>query len=161
MRVKILQFIALCLASLTLAPLYAHVLEWPGKRELTGAEWLAAQHHLYGGYAISGAITEIVGLLATLILAFLVRHRRRAFVLAVIAVLCYAGMLAVFAFGNNPINQQIASWTPATLPATWPQARDAWQAFHAISAAMAAVAFGVLLASAIWLPSRRNGMKRE
>jgi hypothetical protein len=51
----------------------------------------------------------------------------------------------LFAFGNNPLNQQIATWTPETLPANWQQVRDAWDRFHVISSVLAALAFTVLL----------------
>lgn len=153
MRVRVVLFVSLTLTALTLAPLYAHVLEWSGKAELSGAEWLEVQHHLYGGYAISGAITEMLGLLSMLTLAFLVRNHRGRLVLAAIAALCFVGMLAVFAVGNNPINTQIASWTMSTLPRGWQHTRDAWQTFHAISAALAAVAFGALLIAALRGPA--------
>jgi hypothetical protein len=146
MRKRVVLFVSLILTALTLAPLYAHILEWPGKMALSGADWLEVQHTLYGGYAISGAVTETLGLLSTLLLALLVRHRRGHVVLALIAALCYVSMLAVFALGNNPINAQIASWTASTLPANWGQVRDTWQSFHALSAGLAAVAFGTLLA---------------
>ena len=55
------------------------------------------------------------------------------------------GMLALFTFGNNPLNQQIATWTPETLPADWRDVRDAWDRFHAMSSVLAALAFTVLL----------------
>jgi hypothetical protein len=64
-----------------------------------------------------------------------------------LAALSFLGMLAVFAFGNSPLNQQIASWTPESLPADWAEVRDAWDRFYAISSILAAVAFTVLLVS--------------
>lgn len=139
--------IALILAVLTLAPLYAHVLEWPGKDALTGPEWLATQQHLYGGYALSGGITETVGLLASVLLAVLLYRagQRQAALLAAVAARCFAGTLLIFALGNNPINVEVASWTPTTLPANWHQARDAWQTFHTLSAGLAAIACALLL----------------
>jgi hypothetical protein len=54
-------------------------------------------------------------------------------------------MLAVFALGNNPINVQVASWRPDTFPATWREARDAWDRFHAASSVLAALALTSLL----------------
>jgi hypothetical protein len=110
---------ALVFAALTLAPLYAHVLEWQGKVALTGPEWLATQQHLYGGYALSGGITETLGLLASALLAFLLyrAEQRQAALLAALAALCFVGTLLIFALGNNPINVEISSWTPTTLPA--------------------------------------------
>jgi hypothetical protein len=51
----------------------------------------------------------------------------------------------LFVFGNNPLNQQISTWTPENLPANWQQVRDAWDRFHFISSVLAALAFTVLL----------------
>lgn len=145
--VRIVLGVALGLAILTFAPLYAHVLEWPGKDVLTGPEWLATQQHLYGGYALSGGITETLGLLASALLAFFLYRagQRQAAILAAVAALCFLGTLLIFALGNNPINVEVSSWTPTTLPANWRQARDAWQTFHTISAALSTVAVALLL----------------
>src|SRR5579884_4075371 len=57
----------------------------------------------------------------------------------------FAGTIAVFAFGNNPLNQQIATWTPATLPASWRAVRDAWDSFHAASSGLSALSLVCLL----------------
>ncbi len=59
--------------------------------------------------------------------------------------LAIPGMLAVFAFGNQPINLQVASWTPQTVPANWRALRDAWDGFHTASSALAVLAFLLLL----------------
>jgi hypothetical protein len=101
------------------------VLEWPGKDSLTGPEWLATQQYLYGGHALSGGITETLGLLASALLALLLYRagQRQAALLATLAALCFVGMLLIFALGNYPINVEISSWTPTTLPANWRQAR--------------------------------------
>jgi hypothetical protein len=50
--------------------------------------------------------------------------------------------IPLFAFGNNPLNQQILAWTARTLPANWREIRDA---FHAASSALAALALIILL----------------
>jgi len=78
-------------------------------------------------------------------LLFLLRKQRVAQALTLVATLCFAGTLALFAFGNNPLNQQIASWMPSNLPATWREIRDAWDSFHAASSVLAALSFVTLL----------------
>jgi peptidoglycan/LPS O-acetylase OafA/YrhL len=145
MLLKTLRFVSLLCAALAFGLTLTHDLEIPGKQMLSGAEWLAVQHTFYGGFAIVGGVAEILGLISAGALLFLLRERRTAFVLTLIAALSFAGMLAVFAFGNNPINQQVMTWTPATLPADWQQARDAWDSFHAISSGLAGLAFITLL----------------
>jgi uncharacterized membrane protein len=145
MIVKALRFVSLLCAALALGLTLTHDLEIPGKHSLDGAEWLNVQHTFYGGFAILGGIAEVLGLISTGALLVLLRAQRTSFVLTLLAALSFLGMLALFTFGNNPLNQQIAAWTPQTLPANWQQVRDAWDRYHAISSVLAAVAFTVLL----------------
>ena len=145
MLFKTLRFLSLVCAALVLGLTLTHDLEIPGKHLLSGANWLAVQHTFYGGFAIVGGIAEILGLLSTGLLLFLLRKQRVALVLTLVAALCFAGMLTLFAFGNNPLNQQIASWTSATLPVTWQQTRNAWDSFHAASSMLAVLSFVALL----------------
>jgi hypothetical protein len=65
-------------AALVLRLTLAHALEAPGQAELSGAEWLAPQRTFYGGFAVVGGIAEIVGLVASLALAYLLRAERTA-----------------------------------------------------------------------------------
>ena len=65
MPLKIARFVSVFLAALAFGITYAHVMELPGHRELSGGAWLAVQHTFYGGFAVTGAIAEIGGLLAT------------------------------------------------------------------------------------------------
>jgi hypothetical protein len=145
MLVKALRFVSLLCAALALGITLTHDLEIPGKHSLGGPEWLNVQHTFYGGFAIVGGIVEVLGLISTGVLLVLLRGERTAFILTLLAALSFLGMLALFAFGNNPLNQQIARWTPETLPANWRAVRDAWDRFHAISSVLAALAFTVLL----------------
>jgi hypothetical protein len=145
MVLKWLRFVSLVCAALALGVTVAHDLEIPGKDLLSGAEWLTVQNTFYGGFALVGGVTEVLGLLSTGLLAWFLRHQRIAFLLTLVALLCFAGMLAVFAFGNQPINLQVATWTRSALPANWRALRDAWDGFHAASSALALLAFILLL----------------
>jgi hypothetical protein len=150
MALKIARFISIFLAALAFGLTYAHVMELPGQRALSGAEWLAVQHTFYGGYAITGAIAEIVGLLATLVVLALVRHRPVMRILLLLAALCPVAMLVFYFIGNAPLNAQIASWTPTTLPADWQQVRDAWSSWHVASAVAAFIWLVLLLATTLY-----------
>jgi len=161
MLLKTMRFISLVLTALTLAPTYAHVLELPGKLTLSGADWLTVQHHLYGAFGVFGGTIEPLALLATLAVLVLVRGHRLTVALTLLAAACLAGMLLDFAIGNNPINGRVAAWTPATLPATWRQARDAWEAWHAASAAFATVALIALTAALVRDTAPPYGEKRQ
>ncbi len=145
MLVKTIRFVSLFCTALALGLTLTHDLEIPGKQMLSGANWLIVQHTFYGGFAVVGGVAEVLGLISTGLLLYLLRERRAAFALTLVAALSFVGMLALFAFGNNPLNQQIMTWTPVTLPANWQQTRDAWDTFHAVSSAFAALALTSLL----------------
>jgi hypothetical protein len=145
MFVKIVRFVSLICAALAFGLTVTHDLEIPGKEQLSGAQWLEVQHTFYGGFAVVGGVSEVLGLISSGLLAYLLRRRRTGFILALVAVAAFAGMLALFAFGNNPLNVQVASWRPETLPATWREVRDAWDRFHAASSILAALALTSLL----------------
>jgi hypothetical protein len=142
---KMTRFVSLVCATLALGLTVAHDLEIPGKQQLSGADWLTVQHTFYGGFAIVGGVAEVLGLLSTAMLAYLLRKQASPFILTLVAAISFAGMLALFAFGNNPLNQQIASWQSSPLPANWREIRDAWDRFHAASSVLAALALTVLL----------------
>ena len=68
----------------------------------------------------------MLGLISTCALLVLLRGQQTSFILTLLAAMSFLGMLALFIFGNNPLNQQISTWTPETLPTNWQQVRDAW-----------------------------------
>ena len=149
MSLKTLWFISVLCAAIVAGLTLAHDLEIPGKSALSGAEWLRMQQTFYGGFAILGGLSEVIGLISSGILAYLLRAHRPAFILALIATGCFAGTLLIFAVGNNPLNQQVAQWTPQTLPPNWQATRDAWDRFHAASSVFAVIALVTLLVSIV------------
>jgi hypothetical protein len=128
---------------------FAHFLEIPGKRQLSGAEWTKVQHTFYGGFAIFGAIAEVGGLLVSLAIFARDRREGRTSPWPIVAAIAFAAMLGDYFLGNRPINDQIASWTPETIPTDWAALRDRWDTVHTLSTLFAAVAFGSLLAGAL------------
>lgn len=134
----------LAFAVFALAAPMAHVLELPNKLALDGPLWLAVQQHLYRGWGpFIGAPAEIGALATSLSCLALTRKGARA--RAMLACLCYAGMLIAFFALNAPVNAAVAGWTQATLPPNWPEYRLTWEAGHALAAALAAVALVCLL----------------
>lgn len=147
--IKLLRFLSIVCTALVLGLTLAHDLEIPGKHLLSGAEWVTMQHTFYGGFALVGGIAEVLGLISTGLLAWFLRERPAAFILTLIAALSFAGMLVLFALGNQPINRQVALWTPQTMPANWRALRDAWDGFHAASSGLSALSFVALLVALI------------
>jgi len=128
----------------TTAPI-AHALEMISKLTLDGPAWLRVQQHLYRGWGEVFGAVEIVAFLSTLALLLLTwrdHSRRHAYLIAVV---CYAVMLADFFVFNRPVNEALSSWTPATLPADWSNYRLRWEIGHALTALFSVIAFVTLI----------------
>ncbi|MEC3980497.1 anthrone oxygenase family protein [Amycolatopsis sp. H20-H5] len=77
------------------------------------------------------------------VLAFRRRSRARwsSAVVLVLLVLVLVTTLVI----NLPINADQLAWNPQAPPADWAQVRDRWQSAHAVRAAAALLAFGLLV----------------
>jgi Domain of unknown function (DUF1772) len=150
---KTLRLISLLACALVFGLTVSHVLLSPGSRGLDGATWLTVQHSFYGGFAIVGGLTEVIGLLATITDAIYRRRQPTAAGAPAFASLCFLGTLLSYFFGNRPVNTKVQHWTPATLPADWSSYRDTWDMAHAASAVLSTLALLALLVATIWPPS--------
>lgn len=155
---RLAAFVVLLLLGLLAGVELTHVLEWPGKLRLTASEWLAVQHHLYGGYATFGAVAELATLTISVVaaIALLVRRDRRGWAFGFVAIMV-AAMLAIFALGLQPINLQVAAMHPGSVPSGWHQLLDRWSTLHTICFGLATAAFAVLLAQSAIRRQRRPG----
>jgi MFS family permease len=121
------QFLSLLLVVLTLAPAMAHLLELPNKMALSHDEYFIVQQ-IYRGWALLGFVV-FGALFSTLILAVIVRHNRKIFILTVAALICIAGSLIVFFSFTYPANQLTNNWT--RLRENWLELRRQWEYSHA------------------------------
>ena len=145
MTLKILRFIGILCAALTLGLTVTHVLEIPGKRELSGEMWLIVQHSFYGGFAIIGGVAEVLGFITTIAILFLTWKNRRIFFLTLVGAFGFMSTLLTYWIGNRPINFKIAQWTQSTLPGNWETYRDYWDLAHSITAVFSLIAFVFLM----------------
>ena len=128
----------------TTAPI-AHALEMISKLTLDGPLWLGIQQHLYRGWGEIFGPVEIVAFLSTLALLVVTwRHRssRRAYLVALV---CYAAMLADFFVFNRPVNEAVRDWTSVTLPSNWSDYRLRWEIGHSLTALFSVIAFVTLI----------------
>lgn len=146
--VRAVRWISLLATAVALTATLAHVLELPNKFMLDGPLWLAVQQSLYRGWGAVIGPFEIVAVLATWLLAYLVRGRRPAFALTLAAAPCLTAMVAAFFLFNAPVNVALAGWTAETLPADWPHYRRQWELGHAIAFVLGLTAFCALLRAA-------------
>ena len=105
-----------------------------------------------------GAVIEVTAILTTWIVLWQIKSWKLSRVLTLGAALCGSAALAVWFASVDPVNTALRAWTPATLPSDWTAYRDQWEAGHAASAALFALAFGALVAAI--LSEAENGARR-
>ena len=145
MGLNTMRFLSLLFTALALAPSIAHLLELPNKINLSAEDYLTVQQ-IYRGWVLLG-IVVFGALLSTLVLTIIVRKKRRAFILTLIAFLCIVGTLVVFFTFTYPANQQTNNWT--MLPANWLELRKQWEYSHATSAGLNLIALITLILSVL------------
>lgn len=145
MTLKAVRFLNLLLVALTLGMAFGHVMEVPGKLRLDGAAWLTVQHNLYVAFGVLGAAIEVLAIVLSWAVFFLVRRRRPARSWTLAAVVCVTAALAVWFAVVAPVNAVLSGWTPETLPADWTGYRDRWEAGHALHAALFGLGFSALV----------------
>jgi hypothetical protein len=158
MLLKIIRFLNLLLVALTLGMTFCHALEYPGKRSLDGQDWLTVQHHVYVAFGVIGAVIEVTAIATTWVVLWQLRGWKLSRVLTLAAALCGSAALAVWFAYVDPVNAALTVWTPQTLPSNWTSYRDQWEAGHAASAILFALAFSALVAAL--LSEVENGTRR-
>ena len=136
MGLRTAQFLAIVLTALALVPAGAHLFELPNKIGLAQDAYFVVQS-IYRGWALFG-IVLFGALAANLALTLMVRHRRGAFWLALLAFLLVAATLLVFFTWTYPANQATSNWTEA--PADWQELRLQWEYAHAANAILTFIA---------------------
>ena len=143
MNLRIAQFLAIVLTALALVPAGAHFFELPNKIGLAQEPYFVVQS-IYRGWALFG-IVLFGALAANLALSLMVRRRRAAFWLALLAFLLVAATLVVFFTWTYPANQATQNWTVA--PSDWMALRAQWEYAHAVNAVLSFAGFCALVLS--------------
>jgi hypothetical protein len=144
---RLLQFLAVVLVALALAPVGAHLLARPNKIGLPQDEYFTTQA-AYLGWAVPTGIVLIGAIVVTLVLTIVMRGRGRAFWLALTGFVLIAATLVIFFIWTFPANQATNNWTIA--PENWQTLRTQWEYSHSANGvitflALCAVASSVLV----------------
>ncbi len=126
---KTARFFSLLFAALALAPSAAHLLV----------------QQIYRGWARLRFVVGALG--STLVLAIVVRARRREFVPASIAFLCIVAAQVLFWTLTFPANQATANWTVS--PDNWQALRAQWEYSHGAAAILNLAAFVALVCAVL------------
>jgi hypothetical protein len=142
---------ALALESLNFGLAAAHLVEMRPKRRLAGRDWVTVQG-IYRDFGAVARFTFPAAFVAEALAATLARRRPPA-ALAAVAATGSAATMIIWRFLNEPVNRQVAAWTPDALPRDWERRRDQWEFAHATSAIVHAVDLGCLIAAASCRPA--------
>jgi hypothetical protein len=136
MALKTLQFTALMLYSLVFAVFWGTWFSQSRAMEVLSAGTFLENGRLYiANLAMPMRFLMPAALVATIAAAWRLRGRGRArAILASGAAVLMAAALAITLSVNVPIDNQIKTWTLATLPSDWSRIRDHWEAFHCLRA---------------------------
>lgn len=72
----------------------------------------------------------ILATVITLISAFLQKDDKPVFYTLLIAAVLFISCILISRFGNQPVNNDIMTWTSVSLPPDWTELRDKWWHFH-------------------------------
>jgi hypothetical protein len=121
------RFITLLFAVITLSALLSHLLELPGKLELTKENYQAVQS-IYGDWILM-IFFEGVALVLTVYLAIIERRKRRTRNLLIAASSLFFISIVVFFIFIAPVDKATENWS--VLPADWETLRNQWEYSYA------------------------------
>jgi uncharacterized membrane protein len=132
---------------------------------LSAETFLAVGHEMIRNLAVPMRILLPVALLSALVTLALLWQRRptAAFGWLLAGFLLMVAALAVTLLVEVPIDNQIKTWTAATLPGDWRSIRSRWQLFHtirtvlSIAAVVAVTISGVVAARPLGQPGDEVG----
>jgi len=96
----------------------------------------------------------IVAAIGTLVL--LPNKRSAAFYCTLLGAALLVAALVITLSVNVPIDNQIRTWTVASLPANWTELRERWETFHATRTFVSIAAFVLRLAGNLMSPNTLN-----
>jgi hypothetical protein len=159
---SVLHILTLLIVVLAMTPALAHVLELPGKIRLGKEAYFLVQRIYYPGFTIVGA-SEPLSLLFVIISLFFTPPGSAAFWLRFAALICLAGMQAVYWIFVHSVNKvwlqgESLGGSGSTffsvgrspsqgddLAPNWMRLRNRWEYAHAVRAGLAVLGFIVLL----------------
>jgi hypothetical protein len=140
---------SLVMAALSLGASWSHVLQIRGKAPWAGPFWRAAMESLYRDYAIIGGPVDILAIVVTWWLVWVVRRSGEFHWVLAAALLLTVAFVVVWVGFVAPINSVFATWTPASVPADWTDWRNRWELCHAVIAGLKLTAFTALAIAAV------------
>lgn len=147
------RFITILLVALSTGMAFCHTLELPAKMQYDATLYVTLQNSLYAAFGPPniGPYIEMGAIVAAIALLFLVRKRRPALALTLLATVCLlVAFPIIFFLFTEPVNVVFRNATPASIPTDWMGLRSQWEYSHAARfvfqlMALSALVFSVLI----------------
>jgi len=145
-KLKAAEFISLVLASLVMGVFWGTWFTLTRSiPDFSPAEFIHIGKTIIANVAVPMAIIMPATLLFMLIAILLSRRiNRRSFYLYLISSLLMVITLIITVAVEVPIDNQIKTWTEATVPSNWESLRQRWDIFHSIRTFTSIASFGYL-----------------
>jgi hypothetical protein len=145
------RFITLMLASLSLSPSMAHLLEMPQRMKFDQQLWVQVTvfENVYRLFGSVGAVFEVGAILAAIVLTTLVRKHCSGFYWTLAGTLLLVLALVSWILFVAPMNAEFAQWLTNPVPVNWTRYRDQWEYAHAINAVIKLLALSLLVLSVL------------
>lgn len=155
MPLKVLRFVVVMLAVLSLSVGVSHLLQLPARMGWDQFLWVGAT--VQGGfYRLSGPVGVLLQVAAAIGLIVLAaverRHQDRSFALTAVAALLFVAGLILWWLLVYPANVELASWVNGPVPDTWTVWRGRWEWGQAANGILQLLGFGALTASLLVPP---------
>jgi hypothetical protein len=146
MTLRLTCVFALVFTALAMVPYCSHLFSLPNKIGMTQEQYFIAQS-VYRNWSLMGLVL-FPAMLINLVLAYLLRAERSAFVLALLGCVLMAATLPIFFTWTYPANVATQNWT--IVPGNWIELRRQWEYSHAVNAGLIFASFCfIVLASVV------------
>lgn len=146
--VKAAEFLALLMLGIELGVSYSHMMQLPGKLQLSLPTFIEVQTILIK-YKIGLGIVEISSFVLMVLLLLLIPSRTLKFCLVLCSLVLLIAAFSVWGVLIEPINTYIDSWTPDSYPSNWNEYRERWHRLHIIRLLLLTGSMSSLIASAL------------
>lgn len=148
--------VSLLLVALTMGMLYAHVLEIGPKLHYPPELYLRLNNSLYAWFGPPlGAAIQTGALVATAVVAWLVRRQYRVRLLTTAAFVLQAAALGNYFARVEPVNVRFRALSSSQVPGDFLALRAQWEYGHALDFALFTAAFMLLVSALLVRPPGR------
>lgn len=153
MVLRILRFVTILLAALSMSLSVCHLFEMPQRLQFDSDLWVRVTvfANVFRYFGTFGAFFEVGSVVAAIVLVLLVRKRGPGiFYLTLAGAICLGLALVIWLLVVAPVNAELARWLVNPIPPDFDGWRSQWEYGHAVSAVIKIIGFSSLLASVVF-----------